>query len=272
MSDPLWHCQSMNRHKDCEHESELSGYLELGMVAEAEKLASRYLSEPQPSVAHFGEAMDAVLTSEKPSRWTDQVEDSYCRLTPRKRTAVRFKMLGFYCSLRDFGTAANFISIRYCGSMAELFWTMDVLLELNRMEEAKTIAQRCKRALKMRPDDLYNGLLRDALARFHARTGKHLLALQYWNGVSIDSPVLGSVLVNVVEISLSPALVAVAQALKTVAQRKQNPDLSNEIHLPGLEKSLTDEMERDLFRLQRKLEKIVPLERQRALGIHMDLS
>ena len=85
------------------------------MVAEAEELASRYLTEPYSSVARFNEAMDAVLVSDKLSRWKDQVEDSYSRLTPPKRRAVRFKMLSFYWSLKDFGTAANFISVRHCG-------------------------------------------------------------------------------------------------------------------------------------------------------------
>jgi len=59
----------MNISDDYEKESELSGYLELGMVAEAEELASRYLIEPHPSVARFNEAMEAVLVSDKLSRW-----------------------------------------------------------------------------------------------------------------------------------------------------------------------------------------------------------
>jgi hypothetical protein len=80
-------------------------------------------------------------------------------------------MLSFYWSLKDFGTAASFISVRHCETAAELFFTMGVLLELDRTEEAKTIAQRCKRALKARLSHLDEGLLRDALARFHARAG-----------------------------------------------------------------------------------------------------
>jgi hypothetical protein len=267
MSDRLCHLPCMNIRDDYENESELSGYLELGMVAEAEELASRYLTEPHPSVARFNEAMDAVLVSDKLSRWEDQVEHSYCRLTPDKRRKVRFKMLSFYWSLKDFGTAADFLSIRHCETAAELFFTMDVLLERNRMEEAKTIAQKCKRALKARHSHLDEGLLRDALARFYARTGNPFLALENWHEVPINSPLLHNRLVNVVELCLSPALIAVTQALKIVSEKRQNPDLSIEVQLPGIEQSLTDDIERDLLRLQSKLEKIIPPARQRELGI-----
>jgi hypothetical protein len=244
MSDHLCHPPCMNIRGNYQGESELSGYLELGMVTEAEELASQYLSEPRPSVARFNEAMEAVLVSDKLPPWKDLVEDSYRRLTPAKRKAVRFKMLGFYYSLKEFGTAANFISIKHCNTATELCFTMDILLELNRMEEAKTIAQRCNRALEKRPSDLDVGLLRDALAGFYARTRNPLLALQHWHGIPINSPLLRNGLVNVVELCLSPALTAVAQGLKIVEQKKRNPNLSIEIQLPGIEQSLTDDIER----------------------------
>ena len=148
---------------------------------------------------------------------------------------------------------------------------MDVLLELDRTEEAKTIAQRRKRALKARLSHLDEGLLRDALARFHARSGKPLLALQYWKGIPINSPLLRNGLVNVVELCLSPALIAVEQGLKIVAEKRRNPNFSIEVQLPGIEQSLTDDIERDLLRLQRKLEKIIPPARQRELGIDAEI-
>jgi len=53
----------MNIYQSDSADSELSGYLELGMTAEAEELALRHLKEQKVSPATFNEAMDAVLVS-----------------------------------------------------------------------------------------------------------------------------------------------------------------------------------------------------------------
>jgi hypothetical protein len=63
----------------------------------------------------------------------------------------------------------------------------------------------------------------------------------------------------------------VEQGLKIVAEKRRNPNFSIEVQLPGIEQSLTDDIERDLLQLQRKLEKIIPPARQRELGIDAEI-
>lgn len=247
--------------------SELSGYLELGMKAEAEDLARHYLAAPRPGAARFNEALDAVVVSNNPARWQPQVESAYDRLAPAERGTVRVKMLSFYWSLGEGPAAARFLSPPTCRDPAELLMSMNVLLNLDRIEEARGLARRCERRLKIHATEFEQGLLRDALGAFYSRTGQPLRALEHWQEVPAGSPSLRTALLNVVELCLWPALSAVEQGLDVVARKKRAPDLSVEIQQPGLEQALTAEIERDLLRLKRKLEQIVPPARQRELGM-----
>jgi hypothetical protein len=267
MSHPLCTLLFMNTDKRFSSESEVSGYLELGMISDAEQLARRYLSEVEPSAARFGEAMDVVLVSKSSSEWRRLVEAAFQRMTRRDREAVRFKMLCFYWSLQDFTTAVTFVSSRRCCLPEELLVALEVVLRLNRMGEARALAQKCERMLKANVSEFDQGLLHDALGSFYSRVGQPLRAMQHWQCVPTSSPSLRTALVSLVEVCLWPALNAIQQGLEIVDQKKRDPDLSAEIQQPGLEKALTTDIERDLLRLKRALEKIVPPSRQRELGI-----
>ena len=51
-----------------EKETDLSGYLGLGMIDEALNIAKRFLSASEPSAAEFKEAMDAILVADNLKR------------------------------------------------------------------------------------------------------------------------------------------------------------------------------------------------------------
>ena len=249
-------------------DSELSGYLELGMIHEAEQAARRYLMEETISPSRFSEAMDAVLVSDDLQGWRADVETAYRRLTVHDRRAVRFKMLYFYWSSRDLHSAAEFICTRTCRDAAELLITIEVLLKFNKIDDARLLARRCERNLEKGATELDEGFMRDALGTFYGRIGQPLRALEHWKRVPVSSPCLSTALLNTIAVCLWPALTAVHQALEVVTRKKRDPDVSLELQHRGLEAAMTSEIERDLLRLRRKLQKIVPPRRQNELGIH----
>jgi hypothetical protein len=58
MSDPLWHCQIMKRHKDCEHGSELSGYLEIPYNGGGKEI-TRWMEDAADVMKEFFETASA---------------------------------------------------------------------------------------------------------------------------------------------------------------------------------------------------------------------
>lgn len=254
-------------NKVSEKETDLSGYLGLGMIDEALKIAKRFLSASEPSVAEFKEAMDAILVSDYIKRWRKSVEAAYSRLSVAGQRAVRFKMLSFNVSLDDFQRAAEFLPPQSCRIPVELAFAMDVMLALNRLKEAKALAGRCRRVLDMCEDTLDRGVLLEALACFAARMGNRSAAVEFWCSMPLDSPLLRNALTGIVEASLVDALLAAKAGLSLIAERKQNPNISIEVSAPGLEKTIVDSIEKDLLLLQRKLERILPSETRKAFGL-----
>ena len=62
---------------------------------------------------------------------------------------------------------------------AELLITIEVLLEFNRVNDARVLARRCERKLKQGTTEFEEGLLRDALGTFYIRVSQPLLALEH---------------------------------------------------------------------------------------------
>ena len=116
---------------------ELSGYLELGMTDEALHLAKAILSKPKLAASEFHEAMEAVLVADKIKPWRKTVESAYARLSRRDQRLVRSEMLGFYCALNDFENAGKFLSFKRKSTPIDLFFALDVLLQLEKLDEAR---------------------------------------------------------------------------------------------------------------------------------------
>ena len=248
-------------------ESELSGYLELGMLDEALALARAFLAKKAPVAPKFIEALDAVLVADKLRPWKQPVEKAYARLSLADRRLVRSQMLSLYWSLHDYETAAKFIALRQCCPAEELFFAMETFLELERMQDAQAVARKCRRALSSCRSELDAGFLLYALADFHARTRDWSRAVKLWSRVPLTSPLLRDALLGIAEVQAAQALLSARSGLAAVAAKKREQDTSIEIQMPGLEKELTQEIENDLVALQRKLERIVPARRQRELGM-----
>lgn len=56
-------------------------------------------------------------------------------------------MLSLYYSLNEFASAEKFIAGRGASPAVELYFVIDVLLELGKLQEARTVARKCKEAL-----------------------------------------------------------------------------------------------------------------------------
>ncbi len=248
-------------------ETELAGYLELGMKAEAEQLASDYLADKIISPIKFSAAIDVILVSNQLSRWRKSVEGAYANLSPQARSTMRFKMLSFYWSLHDLESAAAFLTCESGCDPAELLMAMEIYLHSGRMVDAAAVARRCERLLKKCPPDFVKGMLLTAVANYYSKIRKPLRALDYWTHMPSDSAFLYTALISTVELSLLPAFTALQRALDTIAQKQANPDLSIEVQQPGLEDALTADIKRDLLKLKRKINAIVSPARQRELGL-----
>jgi hypothetical protein len=83
----------------------------------------------------------------------------------------------------------------------------------------------------------------------------------------LHSPLLRNALTGIVEESVANALLAVRAGLWVVAKRKREPDTSIEVSAPGLEATIVADIEKALLSLQRKLERILRPEGQKAFGL-----
>jgi tetratricopeptide (TPR) repeat protein len=108
---------------------ELEGFEELGMKRETFQLARRILQQPKVTAKRFQGVVSALLTNEdKLKRWRKRVEENYSRMSQRDQHRVRFWMLSFYHSTRDYQAARRFIPKRFNSpyGLVELGFAWDI--------------------------------------------------------------------------------------------------------------------------------------------------
>jgi len=101
--------------------NELEGHLELGMKKEALKAARSFLKSNPLTAPDFQSAVRAILIqADNLKPWQLLVEQAYARLPKSDQRSVRFEMLAFSASMKDWKRAANFIS-QHSETAADLF-------------------------------------------------------------------------------------------------------------------------------------------------------
>lgn len=248
-------------------EGEIDGYIDLGMVNEALKLAREILSRAKITSKDFNNALSAVLQANRVEPWRQIVEASYRRLSRKDQGAARSNMLGFYVSIDDSESAARHFPSLKTADHDELFLIMSTLLDLDRLAEARRAARQCQRVLEKCQTPFEQSTVIEALARYHARIGEWDRALVLWKHAPLDGVFNLEALTGIVEIHAARALVQAKAGLSIVEQLKQSPNGELEIQLPGNEAGILADIEEELRKLERRLGKVVPAKRRKELGM-----
>jgi hypothetical protein len=260
----------MKRIMKHESSDELEGFSDLGMQCEALRLARQKLKSLSIRGADFRSALDVLLVqADKLRTWSPLVEAAYARLSKRDQRSTRLSMLAFHYSTRNYERASHFIPPRFgsgCDSI-ELAFAVDTMLELGNITEANKLAGKLPRAIQNAENPTAQAVLVNCLAEYLARKGQWNEAIQIWEAVQSDAILAENAVTGMAEIHAARALRAIRSGLATIEELKANFDPKLETTLPGNEKTRREQAKKKLSRLEKMLEKIVPKERQRELGI-----
>ncbi|HYT60606.1 MAG TPA: hypothetical protein VEL06_10560 [Haliangiales bacterium] len=259
-----------NLPADDRFSTEMRGHIDLGMQHESLRLARRFLKREPLEPGAFIAAIDALLVHcDRLKRWAPLVEVSHARPSKDGQLRARSAMLSFWYSLNEFGKAAAFIPKRFDGSVdaREVAFVIDLLLNLNRLEDARVWVRKVKRSPNLACDEWVGGLLQSRLAEFYARDGDWERAIQLLEPLRTHRGIAESVILGIVGLRVAQALRAVNEGFAALRGMTANPDTELAVTLPGNEDSRWNKTEMRLKRLEKRLWKALPKERQRELGI-----
>ena len=201
------------------------------------------------------------------NKWKADVRMAYDRQSERFKRQARSEMLDMYACLNEWEAAEKFVSVRRPSSVTDFLFGMDVLLELNRLEDAEALATRCKRTLPQTADPFQRSMLLEALANFSARTHNWVDAIHFWRQVPLDQPLRRNALSGIVQLHLACAYECIEVGLRKLSELKANPDNENELCVPGNDLGLTTDAENELLKFKRGVEKLLPAKARKELGI-----
>jgi len=249
---------------------ELDGFVELGMKREALCEARRLLRNTPITAGQFNAAMDAALTQEdRLKSWVPLVESAYARLSKREQRVVNFSMLSFHYSNKDYEAASRFIPRRFGGEfgLTELAFAWDIWLALGKKDETEKLGRKLPRAIEKAELPMVRAQLLCCLAEHFARRGKWNESVGIWELVQLDEIFLPNAVHGIVEAHVARALRAIECGFQLLEKFNQRVDPELATTLPGNEKKRHYKTEKEFLRLQKLLETIMPVERQKELGI-----
>lgn len=237
------------------------------MTRETHRLARTILAKPDISAEEFCETLMTAGVEQNFEKWRPRIEAAHARQSREFKRKVRPCMLSMYASLGDYENARRFISLRNAWTAFEMFWSMDVLLALDMLDDAKCLARRSVKCLPLATTPIEQSLLIDAAATFFARTREWDKAITLWKHAPAYEPLRGNALEGIIHIHLARAFEAVERGLEIVTELKRKPDTTLELCLPGNESAMLEDDEKQLLKLKRGIAKILPEEARRELGI-----
>ena len=249
---------------------ELSGYVDMGMKNAAWKLVRKILAKRLIEPAEFNEVIITLgmfCSSADLRKWKEVVESAYVRQSSKTKRAMNGNMLKYYYTLEDSKNALRFLSAREMQDISNALFIMELLLENERMKEAKRFARRCERALACKRNRFEVDLLIQALAVYHARIRDWDKAICLWQHAPLEEGFRQNATSGIVSIHLARALDAIRQGLKALDHLKKCPDSEHALVLPGNDEGLTLDAEKALLKFKRGIEKLLPEKRRRELGL-----
>ena len=164
--------------------AELEGYVDLGMKRDALRVPRQFLKSNRIRASSFNSALNAILIqADRLKNWRALIERAYARLAKKSRHAARPQMLALYRSVGDWKSADDMLPARPRNAM-ELLFSMETLLNLCTVSDAKRIQRKCRRMLNSRIDAISAAALLHTLASYYAQIGELGAAEEYWGKVS----------------------------------------------------------------------------------------
>jgi hypothetical protein len=83
----------------------------------------------------------------------------------------------------------------------------------------------------------------------------------------LEQPFRQNALSGIVQIHLARALESIERGLELLSELKEHPNTENELCLPNNDLGMTLHAEKELLRLKRGIEKLLPEEARKELGV-----
>jgi hypothetical protein len=248
--------------------AEMSGCCDLGMKREALQFVRRILAQERILPEEFREAVRTIgVHADKLKKWKPKLEAAYNRQSRAFKSKVRSDVLSMYASMNDWDNARRFVSVREAWSADEIMFSMDALLALDLLDDAKRLSRRCMKVLPFARTRFEQSLLIEALASFFARTHDWDKAIALWENAPVEEPFCTNALEGIIQIYLARAFEAVERGLRIIAELKQHPDDKLELCLPGNEFGMLRDDKKTLLKFKRGIEKLLPHEVRKELGV-----
>lgn len=247
--------------------AEISGYVDLGMKRQALRVIRRVLAKPRILPDEFSEAVRTIGVFSDFEKWKPELEAAYNRQSRKFKRKTRSLMVEMYGSMREWEKAVQFLSVRKPSSAGEIFFGMKALLELSKLEEAKTLATLCRRALSFVKDRFEQSLLLDTLGSFFARTHQWDHAIAAWQHAPLNEPFRRDALSGIVKIHLGRAFEAIETGLRLLAELKKQPNDELSLCLPENDLALMLQAEKELLKFKRGTDKLLPNKARKELGV-----
>jgi hypothetical protein len=215
--------------------------------------------------------LDAILLqADKLKLWVTLVEKAYARLLKADRKHVRFMLVSFRSCSRNCENVLELLPQQFTGELAlcELSFGMDAAMALGKMELAAKLARHLPGAIRAAESPTMKSLLRLNLAGFFARAGKWDEAIAVLEIVRNDKIFCRDAVTGMVEIHAARALLAIKHGLALVEKFNREFDPKRETTLPGNDKTIQQQAEKQFHKLRNMLAKIVSEKRQKELGIN----
>lgn len=260
----------VEEHAERPRTKELKGFIELGMKNDALTVSFCILGENPINAESFDAALNAILSHvDQMKPWKKHVEKAYGRLSKRGKIRVRFLMLAFECGLNNYRVAVDFLPKHFSGklSLVELLFAMETMLALNRMDEAKIIAQKCIRGIARAENPEMKQLFKMALASYLARIQEWSAAVVLWEELLHSDIGAESAIYGLVNIGLAHSLDAVTKGLAAVQALKKRLDSPITFKSPEYERHQWDDIEGFLAKRKKILGRLLPKEIQRDYGL-----
>src|SRR6266536_1212793 len=238
--------------------AEISGYADIGMKKEALRLIRRVLRERRILPEESCETVRAIGVFSDFEKWKPKLESAYNRQPRKFKRKTRPYMVELYGSLGKWETALQFLSVRKPSSTIEIFFGMEVLLELGKLDDAKALAARCRKVLRLAEDRFDRAVILTALGEFFSRIHQWDDAIATWEHMPLEHPFRRDALSGIVKIHLARAVESIERGLQLLSELKKNPDRENQLSLPGNDLALTAQAEKELLKFKRRIEKLLP--------------
>ena len=248
---------------------ELQGHLAINMAADARKITRELLRHPFLNANGLSEAVRAIgMAAKSPRIWRSLIEEAYRTLPSKEQRRARAGMLAYYHMVWDPDAALLFCGFRDLQSPADLMFAMDVFLHFGRLKNAKVIARKCENALNSDITRFDAGCLIEALASYYARSRQWQRALELWSHAPRDEPLARNAATGMAEVFIAAALDSITGELAVVESLEKKAFTELALSLPGIEDGMLNDTKKELLRLRRGLERLLPVKKRVAFGLY----